>query len=616
MPNRFWTLLSFLLLCLVLSYSAEGITLKGKVVDAAGAPLADVTVFLAQDRQVRKMVTGADGLYHFDDIRIRLLELVAYKEGYAVDGATSLPQGDAEAMLTLQKAASISLRIITNNFLPIPGALVKTMMVNDRFVVSVEDLASEGFPRLRSNDEGLLDIPMLPENGFAKLTVGHYRYADSNVAYLPVDERRNDIILYEGTQLRGRVTAGEKPVGDARVLLFQIGVGGQRRFAEAVTDPEGYYQLRAPEETYLLTAWHPDYASPVPAQVDMTNKENTAVVNLALLPPYILRGSIVLPDGAPCPGARIMFRHENTIFDDALTDVKGKYRLQVGSPEGVLRILPPPGYMTEILADIPVSLGEVREVAIDTVKLKALPRIKGKVLFPEGEPPTRVYLKSIDLPLPIHDLTTEEGKFEIQFFYQPEQKTVKFRLEHPYRLLRRDFVVNIEEPGEVELLLEPFEPNLERRPPELGRNNLEKLLGQDAPPIQCAEWFNSQPLTLGALRGKVVVLTFWGGFDDSIFARNRLMELCALYELYRNQEDVAVIAVHDASSETDEIEEYLVRYGIEFPVGKDDDPFVSFVNYGINFIPQTVIIDKQGKVQSYQPEGRLLELVKALRRRS
>jgi len=263
-----------------------------------------------------------------------------------------------------------------------------------------------------------------------------------------------------------------------------------------------------------------------------------------------------------------------------------------------------------------VSLGEVREVAIDTVKLKALPRIKGKVLFPEGEPPTRVYLKSLDLPLPIHDLTTEEGKFEIQFFYQPEQKTVKFRLEHPYRLLRRDFVVNIEEPGEVELLLEPFEPNLERRPPELGRNNLEKLLGQDAPPIQCAEWFNSQPLTLGALRGKVVVLTFWGGFDDSIFARNRLMELCALYELYRNQEDVAVIAVHDASSETDEIEEYLVRYGIEFPVGKDDDPFVSFVNYGINFIPQTVIIDKQGKVQSYQPEGRLLELVKALRRRS
>lgn len=599
-----------------MSMPAVAVILKGKVADAAGVPLADVTVYLTQDRQIRTVVTGKDGTYQFDDIVIRPMEVVAYKEGYALDGVTSLPQGDVEAILTLEPAASISLRIITNNFVPIPGAVVKAMMVNGRFMVSVEDLAREGFPGLRSNDDGVLEIPLLSAKGFVKLTVGHYKYADSNVAYLPVDDRRNDIILYEGGQLRGRVTEDGEAVEDARVLLFQVGVGGQRKFAEAVTDPEGYYQLRAPEDTYLVTAWHPDYAAPTPAQVDMQDKEKSAVVNLELLPPYILHGSIALPDGKPCPGARVLFRNEKTIFDDAITDSRGEYRLQVGRPEGVLRILPPPGFMTEILADIPVSFGDVRETTVKTVKLKALPRIRGKVLFPKGVPPTQVYLKSMDLPLPIHDLTTEKGEFEIQFFYQPEQRSVKFRLEHPLRLLRRDFIVNIEEPGEVELLLEPFEPDLERRPPESGRNNLEGLLGEEAPPIQCAEWFNSQPLTLEALRGKVVALTFWGGFDDSLFARNRIMELRVLHELYRDQDDVAVILIHDASSETDEIEEYLVQYGIEFPVGKDDDPFVSFVNYGINFIPQTVLIDKQGKVQYYQPEGRLLELVKALRRRS
>jgi len=608
-------LLLFLLACATLCPSAGAVTLKGKVVDKVGVPLADATVFVSQDRHVRKVITDKDGLYHFDDIAIRLMELVAYKEGYALDGLTTLPQSDVEAVLTLQDADSILLRVITNSFMPIPGALVKTMMVNDKFVVSAEDLSSEGFPRLRSDDAGLLDIPMLPEKGYVKLTLGHYRYADSNVAYLPVDERRNDIILYEGTQLRGRVTVGEKPVADARVLLFQTGVGGQRRFAEAVTDPEGYYHLRASEDIYLLTAWHPDYASPAPAQVDMLDKEKTAVVNLELLPPYIINGSIDLPDGAPCPGTRIVFLHENTIFDDAITDSKGEFRLQVGSSEGVLRILPPPGYMTEILADMPVSLGEVRETTIQAVRLKALPRIRGKVLFPEGVPPTRVYLKSLVLPLPIHDLTKEDGSFEIQFLYQPEQRAIKFRLEHPLRLLRRDFIVNIEEPGEVELLLEPFEPNLERRPPELGRNNLDGLLGKEAPPIQCTEWFNSQPIMLEELKGKVVVLTFWGGFDDSLYARNRMVELYVLHELFREQDDVAIIGVHDASSDADEIKEYLLQYGIEFPVGKDDDPFVSFVNYGVNFIPQTVLIDKQGVVQYYQPEGRLLELVKALRRR-
>ena len=612
-PRRF---LLVSLIFTMLYLPAGAVVVRGKVVDTRGAALAEVMVFIAQDRQVYKVVTGEEGRYQFDDIAIRQMELVAYKEGYALDGMTVLPRGDVERPLVLQEAHSISLRLINNSFLPIPGARVKTMMVNDRFVVSAEDLSREGFPLLRSDDAGILDIPLLPKNGFVKLTAGQYRYADSNVAYLPVDERRNDIILYEGTQLRGRVTIAGEPAADARVWLFQTGVRGQRRFAEDVTDPEGYYHLRAAEDTYMLTAWHPKYASPVPVSVDMRDQEQTVVANLELLAPYIIRGTIELPDGKPCPGTRILFRHETTIFDDAITDSEGAYRLQVGSPDGVLRILPPSGYMTKILADIPVALGEVRDTHLEAIRLKALPRIRGQVLFPEGISPSRVYLKSLDLPLPIHDLTEKDGSFELQFFYQPEQRILKFRLEHPLRLLRRDFTINIEEPGEVELLLEPFEPDLLRRSPEMGRNNLEALLGEEAPAIQCSDWFNTPPLTMEALRGKVVVLTFWGGFDDSQFARNRMMELCVLHELFREREDVVVIALHDASSDLEEIEEYMLQYGIEFPVGKDADPFVSFVNYGINFIPQTVLIDKQGVVQYYQPEMRLLELVKALRRRS
>ncbi|HDP35293.1 MAG TPA: redoxin domain-containing protein [Candidatus Hydrogenedentes bacterium] len=606
-------------LCLVLAplpcFVAGAVTVRGKVVGADGASVPGATVFLSQDRRVRTEITGDNGQFRFDAVAIRVTELVAYKEGFALDGHTALPQGDLEIQLTLVAAATITVRVINNNFMPIPGARVRAMMVNDRFVVSAEDLSGAGFPVLRSDDAGVLDIPMLPEKGFIKLTLGHHRYADSNVAYLPVDTRRNDIILYEGARLRGRVTAEGEPIAEARVSLFQTGVSGQRSFAEAVTDPEGYYHLRAPEDTYMATAWHPRYASPPPVPVDMRRREEVAVANLELLPPYIIRGGIVLPDGAPCPGARVLFRKDNVIYDDTLTDGHGEFRLQVGSPDGVLRILPPPGYMTEILSDMPVSLGDVRDKRIEAVRLKALPVIRGRARFPAEEEPTRLYLRSVDLPMPIHDITAEDGSFEIRFFYQPDQKTLTFRLEHPLRFLRRDFTINVEEPGEVELLLEPFEPDQARRPPELGRNNLDALLGGDAPPVQCAEWFNSRPLTLDMLRGNVVVLTFWGGFDDSLFARNRMAELNALHALFREQGDVTVIGIHDASSDTDEIEEYLLEYGIAYPVGKDEDPFVSFDNYGINFIPQTVLIDKQGTVQYAQVEGRLFELVKALRRR-
>jgi len=37
------------------------------------------------------------------------------------------------------------------------------------------------------------------------------------------------------------------------------------------------------------------------------------------------------------------------------------------------------------------------------------------------------------------------------------------------------------------------------------------LLGRPAPEIGGGPWLNSQPLTLGALRGRVVLLEFWTG---------------------------------------------------------------------------------------------------------
>lgn len=600
---------------LCLCKTAVASTMRGKVVDSTGAPIADARVFLTQDRRVRVADTGADGTYRFDDVQIRLMELVAWKEGYALGGHTALPRGDMDINLVLSPPASITIRVINNNFMPIPGARVTAMVVSDSFLVSTEDLMPEGLPLLRSDDAGLLEIPVLPEGGYAKLTVSHHHYADSDIAYLPVDERHRDIILYEGARLRGRVTADDTPAAQARVSLFQVGVGGQRKFAEALTDAEGYYHLRAPMDTYLVTARHPDHASPPPQPVDLRDPENVPPADIELLPPYIVSGSIELPDGTPCPGARVLFRADDTIYEDTLTDGNGKFRLQIGMNEGVLRILPPPGYMTEILADIPISLGETRESRMRPIRLVELPVIRGAARFPDDVELSRLYLRSLDLETPIHSITEEDGRFEIRFFYQPEQHIVTFRLEHPLRFLRRDFTVHLEEPGEVEVLLEPFEPNLDRRPHQPGRNNLEPLLGEKAPSIACAEWFNSQSLSLETLRGKVVILTFFGGFDDSPFAMNRLAELRLMHALFREHDDVVVLGVHDAGSEADEVEEYLERLNIDFPVGRDDDPFVSFINYGINFIPQTVLIDKQGILQYAQVEGRLLELIKALRRR-
>lgn len=616
MYARLYGLICASVWCLALcALPCRAAVISGKVLTAEGAPVDGAVVFLDQDRRVRNLTTAKDGAYRFDEVGVGLTELVAYHPEYAMDGCTSVPIGDSEVNLVLTAPASIAIRVINKDFMPVPGARLISMVVNDRFAVSAEDLAGQGFPLLRSNDEGFLDIPCIPAGGFIKMNLAQQDYAQSDVAYLPVDSRRRDIVLYPGTLLRGRITADKKAVANARVSVFQKGVGGQRNFAETLTDPEGFYHLRAPEGQYLLAVRHPDYASPAPTVVDMSDMDNTAVSDVELQPPYVIKGSIMLPDRKPCPGARLLFRIEDTIFEDTFSDSDGKFILKAGSPEGVLRVIPPPGYMTKILADIPVKMGDVREITLKPIELKQLPLIRGRALFPEGVPAERLYVRSTDLPAPIHVLTNEQGGFELQLFYQPEQKQISFRIEHPYRFLRRDFVINVGSPGEVELMLEEFEPQLDRPPHQAGRNNLEPLLGKPAPAIKCSDWFNSQPLTLESLKGKVVVLTMWGGFDTSQFAMNRLTELRLIHELYGSAGDVAVIGVHDASSEPDEIAEYLARLEITYPVGRDADPFVTFVNYGVNAIPQTVLIDKQGVLQYAETEGRLLELIKALRRR-
>lgn len=607
--------LAIVLFAWTLAFPGAGSVISGKVLNTGGASVEDVLVFINQDRRVRNVTTGKDGAYRFEDVAVGVMELVAYHADYAMDGFTTVPIGDMEVNLVLTAPSSIAIRVINKDFMAVPGARIISMVVNDRFVVSAEDLAGNGFPRLRSNDDGFLDIPGIPGGGFIKMNLAHLEYAHSDVAYLPVDTRRRDIVLYPGALLRGRITADKKPVANAWVSVFQKGVGGQRKFGEALTDPEGFYHLRAPEDQYLVAVRHPDYASPTPTVVDMRDLEKPAVADIELLPPYVIRGSVLLPNKKACPGARLLFRIEDTVFEETFSDSDGKFILKAGSAEGVLRVIPPPGYMTRILADIPVKMGDVRETTLKPIELKKLPVIRGRGLFPEGVSPERLYVRSLNLPAPIHVLTDAGGAFELQLFYQPEQKQISFRMEHPFRFLRRDFMVNLEAPGEIEVLLEEFEPQLERPPHQPGRNNLDALLGKSAPDIQCAEWFNSQPVTLESLKGKVVVLTLWGGFDTSHFAMNRMMELRLVNELYGSQSDVAVIGIHDASSEPDEIAEYLARLEITYPVGRDADPFVTFVNYGVNAIPQTVLIDKQGVLQYAETEGRLLELIKALRRR-
>jgi len=109
-------------------------------------------------------------------------------------------------------------------------------------------------------------------------------------------------------------------------------------------------------------------------------------------------------------------------------------------------------------------------------------------------------------------------------------------------------------------------------------------------------WLNTdKPLSLAALKGKVVLLDFWT--YGCINCIHIIPDLKRLEHKYPNQ--LVVIGVHSAKfeneKETENIRRIILRYEIEHPVYNDAD-FKVWQSYAVNAWPTQVLIDPAGYV--------------------
>jgi thiol-disulfide isomerase/thioredoxin len=110
------------------------------------------------------------------------------------------------------------------------------------------------------------------------------------------------------------------------------------------------------------------------------------------------------------------------------------------------------------------------------------------------------------------------------------------------------------------------------------------------------EWFNvDTPLSIRALRGKVVLLDFWT--YGCVNCMHVLPDLKRLEEKYAAE--LVVIGVHSAKfaneRKADNIRHIIVRYDITHPVVNDAD-FAIWHAYGARAWPTQVLIDPEGYV--------------------
>lgn len=596
-------------------HAACAFDVTGNVVAPDGKPVPGARVWLCQDHTARHVETNEEGTFAFGSVAPRPVDLVAYKEGFSLGGQTAAVVGSGAVTLSLSEPATLTIHAKSESFEPIAGAFIRHICVSESFNVAVSDLVVDGFPPMRSDADGKLTIPALPKDGHVRFVLGHRDYADSPVAYLPVSDKEQTIVLYPGVKLRGRVTSEDgKGLPHVCVTAFRVGTGAQRVAAEALTDPDGYYHFTVVPDDYFIAAAHPDFAPARSIGITAGEDEKKNVADFVLQSPRVITGVLQYPDGKPCPGTPVSYWIEKDSCAQTLTQQDGRFELRTPRVDGSLRLVPPDGYETEHHGDIKIAGENPVQLTIGPIKLKALPIIEGTIVAQDGTPESHVLIASRGIEPPMWALPDDNGHFRIVLAQAPPERTAAFRVEHAERFSRADFQVSLDDAKPVEVKLEPFEPDLKGPDGPPGDNKFDGMLGQPAPEITCETWFNSSPLTLASLKGKAVVLLFWGGFDERSAGRSTIEELRALYVLLKNDPEIAFIGIHDGGKESDEVQRYVKDYGIEFPVGLDKEPFQTFGKYDIHYIPQIVLIDKHGVLRYVTVEGRLLELIKSLRR--
>jgi cytochrome c biogenesis protein CcmG/thiol:disulfide interchange protein DsbE len=117
------------------------------------------------------------------------------------------------------------------------------------------------------------------------------------------------------------------------------------------------------------------------------------------------------------------------------------------------------------------------------------------------------------------------------------------------------------------------------------------LVGRPAAPFALTS-FDGAPITLDALRGKVVVLNFWASWCyPACYEEAPLLE--STWRKYKAQ-GLMLVGV-DIQDKEANAREFMRRFNFTFPNGPDPGSKIS-IDYGVYGVPETFFIDREGRI--------------------
>jgi thiol-disulfide isomerase/thioredoxin len=129
------------------------------------------------------------------------------------------------------------------------------------------------------------------------------------------------------------------------------------------------------------------------------------------------------------------------------------------------------------------------------------------------------------------------------------------------------------------------------------------------------KWFNSAPLDIADLRGKVVLVDFWT--YGCVNCVNTLPHVTALYNKYRDR-GLVVVGVHTPEfpfeRSAGNVQAALKRHSITYPVAQDNDS-KTWNAYRNQYWPAQYIVDQTGKIVfQHAGEGQYEEIDRTVAR--
>ena len=106
---------------------------------------------------------------------------------------------------------------------------------------------------------------------------------------------------------------------------------------------------------------------------------------------------------------------------------------------------------------------------------------------------------------------------------------------------------------------------------------------------------DGQQFSLTSLRGKVVVLDFFG--MRCAHSRDHIKETMTQLSEAQSNKELQLIGIESESSSADQVRQYIQDQKLTYPVAQVDEPtFIQFVNSRDLSAPQTLVFGRDGKL--------------------